>query len=76
MNWLYVGQTAAIPTGEGEGKYMVNVDKSILEQKVVGRFIKIELVPVPFGRGREGDRSKINEIFVNNVVKINGIPLE
>lgn len=72
-DWIELGSRSDIPVGQSENQFWVHTPVELLKHRIKSRFVKVELLPVPYGEGRLGDRTRINEFLMAKVSQINGV---
>lgn len=76
IGWTKVGTISGITTeAASTGIYTVSLPQSVLSLQLRTRYVKIVAIPAAYGT-TPGDRTKIHEVYFNEVTAIDGQPLD
>lgn len=72
VDWVKIGAVTGVDVSPaGVGLYTVNVPETILNKRIFSRYVKVVVHPAG-PTVTTGDRSKIHEIYLQQVLKIDG----
>ncbi len=76
IEWVKLGSLTGIePIPSATGRYSVTVPEIVLNNRIFSRYLKIVCHPAAYGT-TPGDRTKIHEVYLEQVLKIDGKPID